>query len=174
MTELGSLITVRRENTPSPEPAERLRRATRRLEAGQAEVALAEVLRMPGREHGRDWIMRARRYVERPAGAGCDRDGGAGGAEAGAGAGGAACAGRSGARSAGSCGTEQSGALIRRGKAAPSVLAKSEAGRARRKAACFSFAKSARGALERAKGFEPSTPTLARLCSTPELRPLSA
>jgi hypothetical protein len=63
MAELGSLITVRRENTPSPEPAERLRRATSRLEAGQAEVALAEVLRMPGREHGRDWIMRARRYV---------------------------------------------------------------------------------------------------------------
>jgi hypothetical protein len=63
MSELGSLITVRRENTPSPEPAERLRRATRRLEAGQAEVALAEVLRMPGREHGRDWIMKARRYV---------------------------------------------------------------------------------------------------------------
>ena len=27
--------------------------------------------------------------------------------------------------------------------------------------------------LERAKGFEPSTPTLARLCSTPQLRPLS-
>jgi len=63
MVELGSLITVRRENTPSPEPAERLRRATSRLEAGQAEVALAEVLRMPGREHGRDWILRARRYV---------------------------------------------------------------------------------------------------------------
>jgi len=61
--ELGGLITVRRQDTPSPEPAERLRRATRRLEAGQAEVALAEVLRMPGRENGRDWIMRARRYV---------------------------------------------------------------------------------------------------------------
>ncbi len=27
--------------------------------------------------------------------------------------------------------------------------------------------------MERAKGFEPSTPTLARLCSTPELRPLT-
>src|ERR1700692_588739 len=27
--------------------------------------------------------------------------------------------------------------------------------------------------MERAKGFEPSTPTLARLCSTPELRPRS-
>src|SRR3989344_9153587 len=26
--------------------------------------------------------------------------------------------------------------------------------------------------LERQKGFDPSTPTLARLCSTPELRPL--
>ena len=25
--------------------------------------------------------------------------------------------------------------------------------------------------LERVKGFEPSTPTLARLCSTPELHP---
>src|SRR6185312_10598671 len=30
-----------------------------------------------------------------------------------------------------------------------------------------------RDRLERAKGFEPSTPTLARLCSTPELRPRS-
>ena len=29
------------------------------------------------------------------------------------------------------------------------------------------------GKLERAKGFEPSTPTLARLCSTPELHPLT-
>jgi hypothetical protein len=29
------------------------------------------------------------------------------------------------------------------------------------------------GKLERAKGFEPSTPTLARLCSTPELHPLA-
>ena len=34
----------------------------------------------------------------------------------------------------------------------------------RRTGLCFEF-------LERAKGFEPSTPTLARLCSTPELRP---
>ena len=32
---------------------------------------------------------------------------------------------------------------------------------------CFYYKK-----LERAKGFEPSTPTLARSCSTPELRPL--
>ena len=62
-TELGSLITVRREGSPSPEPRERLRRATSRLEAGQVDVALAEVLRLPGREHAREWVADARRYV---------------------------------------------------------------------------------------------------------------
>lgn len=62
-SELGGLVTVRREGTPSTVPAERLRRAERRLEAGQVEVALAEVLRLPGREHAQDWIGEARRYV---------------------------------------------------------------------------------------------------------------
>lgn len=61
--ELGGLITVRREGSPSPEPRERLRRATSRLEAGQVDVALAEVLRLPGREHAREWVADARRYV---------------------------------------------------------------------------------------------------------------
>ena len=61
--ELGSLLIVRREGSPSPEPSERLRRATQRLEAGQVDVALAEVLRLPGREHGDQWIAMARRYV---------------------------------------------------------------------------------------------------------------
>lgn len=62
-TELGSLITVRRADTPSPEPTERFARATRWLEAGQVDVALVEVLRMPGRGHARDWATKARRYV---------------------------------------------------------------------------------------------------------------
>jgi hypothetical protein len=62
-TELGSLITVRRADTPSPEPTERFARATRWLEAGQVDVALVEVLRLPGRGHARDWAMKARRYV---------------------------------------------------------------------------------------------------------------
>jgi hypothetical protein len=61
--ELGGLITIRKAGTPSPVPAERLRRATRRLEAGQVDVALAEVLRLPGREKASDWIAKARRYV---------------------------------------------------------------------------------------------------------------
>ena len=61
--ELGSLVTVRRKGSPSPEPSERLRRATRRLEAGQVDVALAEILRLPAREAARDWVVKARRYV---------------------------------------------------------------------------------------------------------------
>lgn len=61
--ELGSLITVRKAGTPSTIPAERLRRVTRRLETGEVDVALAEVLRMPGRQHAGDWITMARRYV---------------------------------------------------------------------------------------------------------------
>jgi hypothetical protein len=62
-TELNGLVTVRKAGTPSTMPAERLRRATRRLESGQVDVALAEVLRMPGRENAADWIADARRYV---------------------------------------------------------------------------------------------------------------
>jgi hypothetical protein len=62
-SELGGLVTIRKAGTPSPVPAERLRRATRRLEAGQVDVALAEVLRLPGRDKAADWIAKARRYV---------------------------------------------------------------------------------------------------------------
>jgi hypothetical protein len=61
--ELGSLITVRREGTPSTEPSERLRRAQQRLDAGQVEVALAEVLRIPARDNAADWIRKAQIYV---------------------------------------------------------------------------------------------------------------
>ncbi|MGZ8284871.1 MAG: hypothetical protein ACXW27_09635 [Allosphingosinicella sp.] len=62
-TEMAGLITIRRENTPSTQPAERLRRAAQSLEAGQVEVALLEVLRLPGHERADAWIANARRYV---------------------------------------------------------------------------------------------------------------
>jgi hypothetical protein len=62
-TELGGLITIRREGTPSTMPSDRLRRAERALDAGQVEVALLEVLRLPGRDNAKDWIAQARRYV---------------------------------------------------------------------------------------------------------------
>jgi hypothetical protein len=61
--QLGGLVAIRKAGTPSTMPAERLHRATRRLEAGQVDVALAEVLRMPGRQNAGDWIAAARRYV---------------------------------------------------------------------------------------------------------------
>jgi uroporphyrinogen-III synthase len=61
--ELANLVVVRREGTLSTDPRERLARATARLEAGQVEEALQEVLRLPGRENGRDWINAAQRYV---------------------------------------------------------------------------------------------------------------
>jgi len=56
-------VTVRKAGTPSTLPDERLNRATRRLEAGQVDVALAEVLRLPGRDNAQQWIESARRYV---------------------------------------------------------------------------------------------------------------
>jgi hypothetical protein len=62
--QLGTLITVRRAGSPSPEPAERLRRASQRLEAGQVDVALAEVMRLPGRGRAADWIRKARLYAD--------------------------------------------------------------------------------------------------------------
>jgi hypothetical protein len=62
-SELGGLITVRREGTPSQVPTERLARATRWLESGEVAPALAEVLRMPGRDHAQAWGLKARRYV---------------------------------------------------------------------------------------------------------------
>jgi hypothetical protein len=62
-TEMAGLVTIRRENTPSTQPAERLRRAGQSLQAGQVEVALLEVLRLPGHERADQWIADARRYV---------------------------------------------------------------------------------------------------------------
>jgi hypothetical protein len=61
--ELSGLVVVRKGGTPSTLPSERLQRARQQLSAGQVDVALAEVLRMPGRELAPDWIAEARRYV---------------------------------------------------------------------------------------------------------------
>jgi hypothetical protein len=62
-TELAGLISVRKEGTPSPLPSEHLRRAQASLQAGQVDVALVEVSRLPGRANAADWIEKARRYV---------------------------------------------------------------------------------------------------------------
>ncbi|HEY0028526.1 MAG TPA: hypothetical protein VGC35_11705 [Allosphingosinicella sp.] len=62
-SEFSDLIRIRKEGTPSTIPSERLARATRALDAGLAEVALAEVLRLPGASQAGDWVAKARRYV---------------------------------------------------------------------------------------------------------------
>jgi hypothetical protein len=62
-TELAGLISIRKEGTPSPLPAEHLRRAQSALQAGQVDVALVEVTRLPGRANAADWIEKARRHV---------------------------------------------------------------------------------------------------------------
>jgi hypothetical protein len=61
--ELGSLITIRKAGVPSTVPSDRLARAKSRLDAGEVDVALTEVIRLPGREKAHDWILAARRYV---------------------------------------------------------------------------------------------------------------
>lgn len=61
--EIGNLASIRRAGTPSTLPAERLDRARARLEAGQVDVALAEVMRLPGRERATLWVSEAQRYV---------------------------------------------------------------------------------------------------------------
>jgi hypothetical protein len=62
-TELAGLISIRREGTPSPLPAEHLRRAQSALQAGQVDIAFVEVMYLPGRANASEWIDKARRYV---------------------------------------------------------------------------------------------------------------
>ena len=63
--ELGSLISIRRNDTPNPRPAARYDRAMAWLEAGEIDAALAETMRLPGaaRPEAQGWIARARRLI---------------------------------------------------------------------------------------------------------------
>ena len=61
--ELSELFVVRREDSPSPEPARRLERARLFLESGRAEAAVSEVRNMPNAAGAADWIADAERYA---------------------------------------------------------------------------------------------------------------
>lgn len=61
--ELGSIVSVRRANMPSPKPEARYDRALARLDQGQVDVALAETMRLPGASRASAWVDKARRYV---------------------------------------------------------------------------------------------------------------
>lgn len=60
--EISSLFVIRRETTPSPQPARRLERARMFLESGRVDRAIAEVEQMPGAESAAPWLADARRY----------------------------------------------------------------------------------------------------------------
>lgn len=60
---LRTLVVLRRRNTPSALPADRLARAGRLLDQGQVEAARAEVARLPGAGQVGPWLDAARRYV---------------------------------------------------------------------------------------------------------------
>lgn len=62
--ELSGLIVLHRDTTPSPHPADRLKRARLLLDAAHVEAALAEVSRLPGAPSATSWISAARRYVD--------------------------------------------------------------------------------------------------------------
>jgi hypothetical protein len=61
---MSSLIIVRKAGALPTNPADRLARAERMIDAGRVDVALAEVARLPGAQNGADWMRNARRLVE--------------------------------------------------------------------------------------------------------------
>lgn len=61
--ELGGLIVVRRAETPSTVPSDRVARVAALLDEGQVDRAMAEVARLPGRSAAAAWMGEARRYV---------------------------------------------------------------------------------------------------------------
>lgn len=61
--ELAGMVVVRRSGEPSAVPADRVARAGRRLEAGQVDAALAEIVRLPDHRAADGWIVAARRYL---------------------------------------------------------------------------------------------------------------
>ena len=59
----GDLVVLRQADSPSPRPADRLKRARRALDEGNVEAALAEVARMPGAADAQSWTSAAKRYI---------------------------------------------------------------------------------------------------------------
>lgn len=61
--EVGSLFVIRRESTPSPQPARRMERARYFLESGRVDKAIEEVRGLPGAVNADRWIRDAERYA---------------------------------------------------------------------------------------------------------------
>ena len=61
--EFGTVVSIHRADTPSPQPQARYDRALARLKAGEVDAALAETMRLPGATNAGSWIARSRRYI---------------------------------------------------------------------------------------------------------------
>jgi hypothetical protein len=61
--EMGTIVSIHRADTPSPQPQARYDRALERLKAGEVDSALAETMRLPGAANAGKWIIQARRYI---------------------------------------------------------------------------------------------------------------
>ncbi len=62
-SEVGELLSIRRQTTPSPQPERRLQRARFALEQGRYQGAIDEVRAMPGAERAEAWIADAERLA---------------------------------------------------------------------------------------------------------------
>jgi len=62
-SELGSLVEVHSAERPSGDSEARYQRALQHLSMGDADMALAETMRMPGAANAQPWVAKARRYV---------------------------------------------------------------------------------------------------------------
>ena len=62
--EMADLFIIRREESPSPAPENRLDRARQHLAGGRVAAAANEVNRMPGRDAAKNWLAMAQAYVQ--------------------------------------------------------------------------------------------------------------
>lgn len=61
--QVGSLVVIRHDDSPSPTPERRIERARYAIAGGRIDAAIAEVERMPGRDVAVDWLAHARDFV---------------------------------------------------------------------------------------------------------------
>ena len=62
--EMGEIFVLRREDTPSPAPNQRLERARRYVDSGRVETALVEIGKLPNQEAAQEWVELADRFVK--------------------------------------------------------------------------------------------------------------
>jgi hypothetical protein len=61
---LSGVFVVRQAGTLPVDPQSRIDRASRMVDEGRVDLALAEIARLPNRNRAMDWMAMARRYVE--------------------------------------------------------------------------------------------------------------